>query len=165
MTYWFTVANTDQRKPFHQIYICSKIMQQISLKGHHLTMVFRESMVLNPFIKYSGYCKKILLNATSHDTSVEYAKKEHYRLVPLIDAKALKSVILKRKWHPKGENSVLSQKYLFKFIIWIPYSIFTQLILYLCIKYSIHTRDKEYKGRILKHHFCLDLSKNQTFVT
>ena len=26
------------------------------------------------------------------------------------DAKALKTVILKRKWYPKGENSVLPQK-------------------------------------------------------
>ena len=58
MTYWFTVARTGQRKPFHQICICSKTMQQISLKlGHRLVMVFMESMGLNPFIKYSGYCK------------------------------------------------------------------------------------------------------------
>ena len=57
-TYWFTVANTGQRKPFHQICICSKTMQQISLKGHRLVMEFMESMVLNPFIKYSGYCKE-----------------------------------------------------------------------------------------------------------
>ena len=35
MTYWFTVANTGQRKPFHQSCICSKTMQQISFKGHH----------------------------------------------------------------------------------------------------------------------------------
>ena len=56
MTYWFNVAKTDQRKPFHQICICSNAMQQISLKlGHRLVMVF---MVLNPFIKYSGYCKE-----------------------------------------------------------------------------------------------------------
>ena len=33
-------------------------------------------------------------------------KKEHYRLVHP-DAKALKPVIPMRKWHPKGENSVL----------------------------------------------------------
>ena len=58
MTYWFTVANTGQRKPFHQSCICSKTMQQISLKGHSLVMVCMESMVLNPFIKYSGYCKE-----------------------------------------------------------------------------------------------------------
>ena len=32
--------------------------------------------------------------------------KEHYRLVHP-DAKALKPVILKKKQHPKGENSVL----------------------------------------------------------
>ena len=38
----------------------------------------------------------ILLNATSHNTSAEYAKKEHCRLVHP-DAKALKPVILKRK--------------------------------------------------------------------
>ena len=56
MTYWFNVAKTDQKKPFHQICTCSKAMQQISLKlGHRLAMVF---MVLNPFIKYSGYCKE-----------------------------------------------------------------------------------------------------------
>ena len=61
---------------------------------------------MNPFIKYSATAKNILPNATSHDTSAEYAKKEHYRLVHP-DAKALKPVILKRKWHPKGENSVL----------------------------------------------------------
>ena len=42
--------------------------------------------------------------------------KEHYRLVHQ-DAKALKLLIFKRKRYPKGENSVLSQKYLFKFII------------------------------------------------
>ena len=33
MTYWFTVANTGRTKPFHQIYICLKVTQQISLKG------------------------------------------------------------------------------------------------------------------------------------
>ena len=58
MTYWFTVANTGQRKTFHQICICSKTMQQISLKGHSLVMVFMESMVLNQFVKYSSYCKE-----------------------------------------------------------------------------------------------------------
>ena len=58
MIYWFTLANTKQGKPFHQICICSKTMQQISLKDHLLVMVFKESMVLNPFIKYSGYCKE-----------------------------------------------------------------------------------------------------------
>ena len=58
MTYWFTVAKADQRKPFHQICICSmKTMQGISLKlGHRLAMVFMQSMVLNSFIKYSGHC-------------------------------------------------------------------------------------------------------------
>ena len=40
--------------------------------------------------------KNILLNATSHDTSAEYAKKEHYILVHP-DAKALRFVILKKK--------------------------------------------------------------------
>ena len=58
MTYSFTVANTGQRKPFHQICICSKTMQQISLKGHRLVMVFMENMVLNPFTKYSGFCQE-----------------------------------------------------------------------------------------------------------
>ena len=76
MTYWFTVAKTSQRKPFHQICICSKTMQQISLElGHRLVMVFVESRVLNSFIKYSGTAKSILLNTTRHDTSAEYAKK------------------------------------------------------------------------------------------
>ena len=58
MTYWFTVAKAGQRKPFHQIFICSmKTMQGISLKlGHRLAMVFMQSMVLNSFIKYSGHC-------------------------------------------------------------------------------------------------------------
>ena len=86
-TYWFTVANTGLKKPFHQICICSKTMQQILLKGHRLVMEFMDSMVLNPFIKYSGYCKE----HTAHDTSAEYAKKENYRLVHP-DAKALKPV-------------------------------------------------------------------------
>ena len=58
LTYLFTVANTGKRKPFHQSCICSKTMQQISLKGHRLVMEFMESMVLNPFIKYSGHCKE-----------------------------------------------------------------------------------------------------------
>ena len=58
MSYRFTVANTCQRKEFHQICICLKTMLQISLKGHCLVMVFTESMVLNPFIKYLGYCKE-----------------------------------------------------------------------------------------------------------
>ena len=58
MTYWFTIANTGQRKPFHQICICLKAMQQISLKGHCLVMVFMGSMVLNQFIKHSSYCKE-----------------------------------------------------------------------------------------------------------
>ena len=31
MTYWFTVAKTGKRKPFHQISTCSKTTQQISL--------------------------------------------------------------------------------------------------------------------------------------
>ena len=58
MTYWFTVAKNDQRKPFHQICICSKTMRQISLKlGHRPVMVFMDSMGLNRYIKYSGYCK------------------------------------------------------------------------------------------------------------
>ena len=58
MTYWFTVAKTGQRKPLHQIYMCSKTMQQISLElCPRLVMVFMESRVLNPFIKYSSYCK------------------------------------------------------------------------------------------------------------
>ena len=58
ITYWFTVAKTGQRKPFHQICVSLKTMQQISLNlGDLLVMVFMESMVLNPFIKYSGYCK------------------------------------------------------------------------------------------------------------
>ena len=38
-------------------------------------------------------------------------------------------------------------------------------VLFLCIKYSVYTRDKEHKGPILKHHFSLNLSKKQTFVT
>ena len=38
-------------------------------------------------------------------------------------------------------------------------------VLFLCIKYSVYTRDKEHKGPILKHHFCLNLSKKQTFVS
>ena len=59
MTYWFTVAKTNKMKPFQQICVCSKTMQQVSLKlGHRLFMVFMESLVLNPFIKYSGYCKE-----------------------------------------------------------------------------------------------------------
>ena len=58
MTYWFTVANTGQRKPFHQFCICLKTMHQISLKGHRLAMVFMENMVLNPFIKNLGYCRE-----------------------------------------------------------------------------------------------------------
>ena len=59
MTYLFTVSNTGQRKPFLKMGISSKTMQQISLKGHRLlVMVFMESMVLNPFIKYSGHCKE-----------------------------------------------------------------------------------------------------------
>ena len=31
--------------------------------------------------------------------------------------------------------------------------------------HSIHKRDQEHKGPILKHHLCLILSKKQTFVT
>ena len=60
MTYWFTVANTGQRKPFQNLALCSKTMQQISLKGHRLVMVmvFMEGMVLNLFIKYSGHSKE-----------------------------------------------------------------------------------------------------------
>ena len=58
MTYWFTVANTGQRKPFHQTWICAKTMQQTSLKGHRLVMMFMESTVLNQFIKHSSYCKE-----------------------------------------------------------------------------------------------------------
>ena len=127
-------------------------------------MVFKESMVLNPFIKYSGYCKEHTLNTTSHTTRLQSMLKEYYRLVHP-DAKALKPVILRRKWHPKGENSVFPQKYLFRFVICIKYSSFTPLVLLLCIKYSVHTRDKEHKGPILKHHFCWILSKKQTLVT
>ena len=58
MTYWFTVANSGQEKPFHQSCIRLKTMQQITLKVHRLVMEFIGSMVLNPFIKYSGYCKE-----------------------------------------------------------------------------------------------------------
>ena len=43
MTYWFTVAKTGQRKPFHQIFTCSKTIQQISLElGHRLVIVFTD---------------------------------------------------------------------------------------------------------------------------
>ena len=97
MTYWFTIANTGQRKPFHQSCICSKTMQQISLTGHRLATVFMESMVLNPFIKYSGYCREHTAPCNRpRYVCAEYAKKEHYRLVHP-DAKSLKHVILKRK--------------------------------------------------------------------
>ena len=58
MTYWFTVANTGQKKASHQSCICSKTMQQILLKGHRLVIEFMESMVLNPFITYSSYWKE-----------------------------------------------------------------------------------------------------------
>ena len=59
MTDWFNVAKTGKRKLFHQIFICLKAMQPISLElGHPLVMEFMESRVLNPFIKYSGYCKE-----------------------------------------------------------------------------------------------------------
>ena len=59
MAYWFTVAKTGQRKPFHQICICSKTMQRVSLElSHCLFMVFMERRVLNPFIKYSGDSKE-----------------------------------------------------------------------------------------------------------
>ena len=60
VTYWFTVtAKTRQSKPFHQIYICPKTKHLTSFKlGHHLAMVFIDSILLNPFIKYSGYCKE-----------------------------------------------------------------------------------------------------------
>ena len=59
MTDWFTVPKTDQRKPFHQICICSKTMHEIDFLEtcHRLVMVFLESKVLNPFIKNSGYWK------------------------------------------------------------------------------------------------------------
>ena len=33
MTYWFTFAKNGQRKPFNQVCICSKTMQQISFIG------------------------------------------------------------------------------------------------------------------------------------
>ena len=60
VTYWFSAtAKTRQSKPFQQIYICPKTMHLISFKlGHHLAMAFIESILLNPFIKYSGYCKE-----------------------------------------------------------------------------------------------------------
>ena len=38
-------------------------------------------------------------------------------------------------------------------------------VLFLCIKYSVYTRDKEHKGPILKHHLCLNPGKKQTFGT
>ena len=61
MTYWFTVAKTGQTKTFHQICICLKAMQQISLVlGHRLPGhgVYGEQEMLNPFINYLDYCKE-----------------------------------------------------------------------------------------------------------
>ena len=48
------------------------------------------------------YCS--IKPATRHLQSM---LKEHYRLIHP-DAKALKPVIIKKKWNPEGENSVLS---------------------------------------------------------
>ena len=59
MTYWFTVAKTSQRKPFHQICICSKTMQQISLElGHRLVMVFCGEQGTESIHKVFRYCKE-----------------------------------------------------------------------------------------------------------
>ena len=38
-------------------------------------------------------------------------------------------------------------------------------VLFLSIKYSVYTRDKEHQGPILKHHLCLNPGKKQTFGT
>ena len=93
LTYWFTVAKTDQRKPLHMIE--EHDMQQILLElGHHLVMVFMESRVLNPFVKYLGYCK---------EHTAQYKQPRYVCRVCIIaalvhpDAMTLKPVILKRK--------------------------------------------------------------------
>ena len=49
----------------------------------------------------------MLFNATNHNKCAEYAKNNIIARLVNPDAKALKPVILKRKWHPNGENSVL----------------------------------------------------------
>ena len=99
MAYWFTVAKTGQRKPFHQICICSKTMQRVSLElSHCLFMVFMERRVLNPFIKYSGYSKEhtAQCNQLRYFCRVCLKKNIIARLVHP-DAKALKPVTLKRR--------------------------------------------------------------------
>ena len=92
-TYWFTVTNTGQSKPFHQICMCSKTMQR---RFHWKVITWSWYLwrawgwINSQNIQVTA--KNIPLNnATSHNTSAEYAKKEHFRLVHP-HAKALKPV-------------------------------------------------------------------------
>ena len=100
MTYWFTVAKTGQRKPFHQICICSKTIQQISLElGHRLVMVFMdgeqgaESIHKIFRLLQRAYCS--MQPATIRLQSM--VKKNIIARLVHPDAKALKPVILKRE--------------------------------------------------------------------
>ena len=108
-TYWLTFVKTGRRIQVHQSCICSKTMQQILLKLGQLVMVFMESIVLSPSIKYSVYHSEhtAQCNQPPATRRLQSMLKEHYRLVHP-DAKALKPVIIKRKRHLEGENSVLS---------------------------------------------------------
>ena len=85
MTYWFTVAKTGQRKPVHQICICLKTMQQISLElGYRLVVMHgvygeqgAESIHKIFRLLQATYCsmQPAIIRLQS------MLKKEHYRLI------------------------------------------------------------------------------------
>ena len=106
MSYWFTFVKTGRRKPFHQIRIGSKTMQQISLKLRHLDHGVYGEHGAESIHKIFRLLQRTYCSMQPATRSLQSMLRENYRLVHP-DAKALKPVILKRKQHPKGEKSVL----------------------------------------------------------
>ena len=100
MTYWFTVAKTGQTKTFHQICICLKAMQQISLVlGHRLpghgVYGEQDAESIHKLFRLlqRAYCS---MQAATICLQVMLKKNIIARLVHP-GAKALKSGIIKRK--------------------------------------------------------------------
>ena len=81
-------------------------------------------------------------------------------------AKALKPVILERKWHPKGDQIQRYHKNIdlnFYYVNLI-FELYSVSIVSMHQIFSTHKIQRP-QDRILKHQFCLMLSKKQTFVT
>ena len=118
----------------------------------------RASYWINPY-RIQLNATNILLDKICRETFYEYNKGLLQTSSPR--CKGLKSVIWKKKRHLDRENAVLPLKLLLKFIVWIWYSSLTPFVLFVCIKYSVHTRDGKHKGSHLDSPL-LQISKQTT---